>query len=207
MEESLVDHSESISETIEESKLEENIEKIWERPTIEKTILEENPEPASKPGVFMRSKKKKSKAEKSEKSEKAEKSEKNETKSSVFIKPEPATNKVREIAELQNLKDIVNFIEKPQNKLLMISEKQILYEKIVKLISLQNIDSRSPYIPPIKTFLEGYKASLKGADDVRYYISIFSLSINKVMAVAFEEFYTDCVEELLKSPKFKTSVI
>jgi hypothetical protein len=191
-----IDPKEVIHETVFEEKIER--EKLWVIPPPDNPKIIEPNTPEPKTSIFILPKKKQPEPEKTENTEQ---------KTSVFMKQkQDITNKMREISDLQTMKGVVSFIEKPQNKILLLAEKQTLYEKIMKLMSLQNIDLQNSVIPPLKEFFNRYKVTLKSAEDARYYIGIFSLSINKVTAAAFEDFYLDCVDEMLKLPKFKAGV-
>jgi hypothetical protein len=129
-------------------------------------------------------------------------------KKSIFMKKqELASAKIKEIQDIQNIKQLRDFLELPVNITLTLSERHLLFDRIIKIISLQAPDNYTTMNASIQNFLERYELALQGNEDLAQIISIFNANAPRSMYITFTPFFTKCFDLILKHPRRISKVI
>lgn len=116
-----------------------------------------------------------------------------------------------QLTKIQTLEDVIDFINQPQNMILTIRERNILYDKLVKIFSKPGLKVDSAVVKPaLNDFLAKFLVSLKSSENHKLYLAIFNLAVPKELFIYCEDFFRECLNEILfnfPTLKLQVSVI
>lgn len=121
------------------------------------------------------------------------------------------SNKNLEISRIQKLDEFSAFLTKPQNIILSLHERNLVYDKLSKLLFLNKNNKEDcnyeKLIPLLDSFFSKLLVGLQKSEDHKTYLALLNISFPSFLAINFESFYRTCLTDLLtKFPKLKPQV-
>ena len=116
--------------------------------------------------------------------------------------------KAVEISRLQSLENIKDFLRKPTNMVLSLNEKNIIYDKIAKIIwNLGDKFDKNEIDNLLENFFSKFLNAIQASENHKVYLAVLKISIPKVLIPKLEDFYAKCFDDLVfKFPKLKHEV-
>jgi len=121
------------------------------------------------------------------------------------------SNKALEISRIQKLDELSAFLAKPQNIILSLHERNLIYDKLSKLLfrtfAYKDECDYEKLIPLLDSFFSKLLVALQKSEDHKTYLALLNIPFPSFLAVNFESFYRVCLSDLLtKFPKLKPQV-
>jgi hypothetical protein len=103
-----------------------------------------------------------------------------------------------QLGKIQDLSDIIDFLNQPQNMILSFRERSILYDKLVKIFSVRTLKFDTVTVQPVvHDFLAKFLASLKTSQNHKLYSTVFNAAVSKELFAFCDDFYRECLTDLL----------
>ena len=118
-------------------------------------------------------------------------------------------SKVREISQINKFNTLNSFLLKPENIILSLGERNILYDKLTKLFWSQSKDfDKEAFKPALTAFFSKFATALQANNNIKAYLTLLYIPAPTTVIKEFEEFFSACLADFLfKYPVLKSQVL